>query len=362
MAVEQQTSGPPLDEARLEAFMGKAVGDLSGIMATALCALGDRLGLFKDLAEQGPSTAAELAQRTDVNERYALEWLRGMTAAGYLEYDRSADRFSLPPEHAPALADEGGPMFFGGAYQEVIGTLSVFGEVAKRFREGGGVPQESYPADFWDGLQRFTGGWFENMLIQLWVPAMPDLERKLAEGALCADVGCGAGRASIKLAQEFPNTRHVGYDVSDAQLERARQNAKEAGVEDRVRFEKLDVSKGMPEQYDVITTFDVVHDAVDPAGLLRAIREGLKDDGIYVCLDINCADDPADNEGPLATVFYGFSVFYCMTTSLAHGGAGLGTVGLPHAKLSDLCEQAGFGETRLLPLENPFNNVYEVRP
>jgi 2-polyprenyl-3-methyl-5-hydroxy-6-metoxy-1,4-benzoquinol methylase len=361
MSVEQQT-GVELDEARLEAFMGKAVGDLSGIMAIALCALGDRLGLFKDLARQGASTAAELAQRAGVNERYALEWLRGMTAAGYLEYDRSDDRFSLPPEHAPALAHEDGPMFFGGVYQEVIAALSVFGELAERFRDGGGVSQESYPADFWDGLQRFTGSWFENMLIQQWIPAMPDLERKLAAGALCADVGCGAGRASIKLAQEFPDTRHVGYDVSAAQMERARANAREAGVEDRVRFEKLDVANGLPEQYDVITTFDVVHDAVDPAGLLRAIRQGLKHGGIYVCLDINCADDPADNEGPLSTVFYGFSVFYCMTTSLAHGGEGLGTVGLPHAKLSDLCEQAGFGEVRKLPLENPFNNVYEIKP
>jgi 2-polyprenyl-3-methyl-5-hydroxy-6-metoxy-1,4-benzoquinol methylase len=342
--------------------MGKALGDLSGIMTTALCALGDRLGLFKDLAQNGPSTAAELAQHTGVNERYALEWLRGMTAAGYLEHDRSSDRFSLPAEHAPALAQEGGPMFFGGAYQEVIGALSVFGEVADRFRNGGGVPQESYPADFWDGLQRFTSGWFEHELTQEWIPAMPELERKLAEGALCADVGCGAGKASIKLAQEFPNTRHVGYDVSDSQIELARQNANDAGVGERVRFRKLDVTNGLPERYDVVTTFDVVHDAVDPSGLLKAIRQGLSEDGIYVCLDINCADDPNDNEGPLATVFYGFSVFYCMTTSLAHGGEGLGTVGLPHAKLSELCEQAGFGEVRKLPLENPFNNVYEIKP
>jgi hypothetical protein len=130
-----------------------------------------------------------------------------------------------------------------------------------------------------------------------------------------------------------------------------------------VKFEKRDVAReGLPEKYDVISTFDVVHDAVDPVGLLRAIRASLADDGIYICLDINCADDPADNEGPLAAMFYGFSVTYCMTTSLASDGEGLGTCGLPEAKLRELCDEAGFGELRRLPLEDPFNSVYEIRP
>jgi 2-polyprenyl-3-methyl-5-hydroxy-6-metoxy-1,4-benzoquinol methylase len=361
MAVQEQQAGPPIDEAKLEAFMGKALGDLSGMMVTAMCAIGDRFGLFKDLAANGPATASELAKRTKIDERYALEWLRGMASAGYLELDRSSDKYSLPAEHAPALAQEGGPMFFGGAFQEVMGTMKVFDLVADRFLEGGGVPQDSYGSDFWDGLQRFTNGWFENMLTQQWIPAMPDMEAKLRAGALCADVGCGAGRASIKLAQEFPESRHVGFDVSDRQIERAQQNANDAGVDDRVRFEKRDVAKGLPEQYDIITTFDVVHDAVDPLGLLKGIRSALKDDGIYVCLDINCADDHADNQGPLAAMFYGFSVFYCMTTSLAHNGEGLGTCGLPEAKVRELCEQGGFSKVKMLPLENPFNNVYEIR-
>jgi 2-polyprenyl-3-methyl-5-hydroxy-6-metoxy-1,4-benzoquinol methylase len=359
MTLEQASA--QVDEAKVEAFMEKAFGDFTGAMLTSMCALGDRLGLFKALAEMGPATAGELASRTGVNERYAREWLRGMTAGGYVAYDRGGDRYVLPPEHAPVLASEGGPMFLGGAYQETIGMLSVFNAVADRFRDGGGVEQASYPDDFWDGLSRFTNAWFENLLVPVWIPAMPDLAAKLEAGALCADVGCGAGRASIKLAQEYPSSRHVGYDVSDAQIERARRNAADAGVGDRVRFEKRDVVEGLPEKFDVVTTFDVIHDAADPLGLLKAIRAGLDDDGIYVCLDINCADDPADNEGPLAAAFYGFSVFYCMTTSLANGGAGLGTCGLPHAKLSELCEEAGFGEVRRLPLENPFNNVYEVR-
>jgi SAM-dependent methyltransferase len=349
-----------VDEARVAAFAEKAFGDFTGAMTTALCALGDKLGLFAALA-QGSATATELARRAGVSERYTIEWLRGLTAAGYLEHDRAGDVFTLPPEHAPALAEEGGPAFLGGAYQETMAMLTLFGDVAERFRDGGGVEQSSYPPDFWDGLSRFTSGWFENFLVQQWIPAMPDLEAKLNEGAAVADVGCGAGRASIKLAEAYPGSRHVGYDIADAQLELARRNAAGAGVDDRVRFEKLDVARGLPETYDVVTTFDVIHDAVDPLGLLKAIRAALEDDGIYVCLDVNCQDDPDDNEGPLAAAFYGFSVFYCMTTSLAHGGAGLGTCGLPEAKLKELCAEAGFGEVRRLALDNPFNNVYEVR-
>lgn len=205
------TGASAVDEARAEAFLEKAFGDFCGAMTSALGSMGDKLGLFKDLAANGPGTAAEIASRTNLNERYTLEWLRGMTAAGYLEHDRASTRFSLPPEHSLVLAQEGGPMFLGGALQELMGTLSVFDLVADRFRNGGGVSQDHYPADFWDGLQRFTNGWFENLLVQQWIPEMPDVKAKLEQGALWADVGCGAGKASIKLAQEFPQSRHVGY-------------------------------------------------------------------------------------------------------------------------------------------------------
>jgi len=355
------TAAPALDEAKVEEFVGKAIGDFSSAQTVALAIIGDRLGLFKDMAGNGPATAAELARRTNVDERYALEWLRGMSSAGYLEHDRSSDAFSLPPEHAPVLAQEGGPMFMMGGFQMVPGALQVLDQLTNSFRDGGGVPQAAYGDDWWDGMQRFTNGWFENLLIPVWLEAMPDVKSKLEQGAIWADVGCGSGRASIKLAKEFPGSQHVGFDIADAQLARARANAKEAGVGERVRFEKLDGGQGLPERYDVISTFDVIHDAVDPLGLLKAIRQGLKDDGIYICLDINCADDPADNEGPLATMFYGFSVTYCMTTSLANGGEGLGTCGLPESKLKELCNEAGFGAVKRLPLENPFNNVYEIR-
>jgi SAM-dependent methyltransferase len=283
-----------------------------------------------------------------------------MSTAGYVDHDRPSDSYSLPPEHALALAAEGSPMFFGGGFQMMPAMANIYPELADRFRSGGGVAQDAYPADFWAGLERFTGGWFENFLLQEWIPSMPGVKDKLEQGCLYADVGTGAGQAILKLAGEFPNSQFVGYDISEAQIERARKNIEEAGIGDRVRIELKDVVEGLDEKFDVISTYDVIHDAVDPQGLLKAIRQGLKDDGTYICLDINCADDPADNEGPLAAMFYGFSMLYCMTTSLAHDGEGLGTCGLPESKLRELCEEAGFSEVRRVEMENPFNNLYEV--
>jgi SAM-dependent methyltransferase len=355
---DQQT----IDQARLEAFVGKALGDTSAATVTILAALGDRLGLFKTLAARGPATSAQLAERAGIDERYAREWLGAMASAAYLEYDPTQRCFTLPPEHAPVLAQEHGPVFFGGMYQMLLGMTGPLDQLERAFRQGGGVPQAAYDDNLWDGLERFTAGWFENLLIPVWIPAMPDVQAKLERGAQVADVGCGRGRALIKLAQAFPRSHYVGYDVFAPTIARATENARTAGVADRVRFEHLDASRGLPEPYDVITTFDVVHDAVDPRALLWAIRQALRPDGRYVCLDVNCSDRLEENAGPLGAMFQSVSVLYCMTTSLADHGEGLGTVGLPESKLRTLCAEAGFSGVRRVPLENPFNNLYEVTP
>jgi 2-polyprenyl-3-methyl-5-hydroxy-6-metoxy-1,4-benzoquinol methylase len=351
--VEQEPS-------QIEAFLGRAVGDFAGTMATVLCALGDKLGLFAALAE-GSASAGELAARAGVQERYALEWARGLTAAGYLELDRHTGRFALPPAHAPVLAEEGGLMFLGGVYEELAGMLPTLDRLTEAFRHGGGVPQAAYPDGAYEGMARFTRAWFDHRLMGDWLPLLPELRERLAAGARWADVGCGAGRAVIRLAEAFPASTFVGYDAFPAQVERAERAAAEAGVGDRVRFEVADAADGLPETFDVISTFDVVHDAVDPGALVRGIRRSLADDGTYVMLEINCADDPAENAGPIATLLYGFSVLYCMTTSLAHGGAGLGTCGCPPAVVDELGRGAGFRSVREIQIGDPFNRLYELR-
>jgi SAM-dependent methyltransferase len=346
--------------ASTEEFIGKAMNDMAGMMTSLMATMGDKLGLFRALTK-GPATSAELAERAQVNERYAREWLGGMTCAGYLTHDPATGRFTLPPEHAPVLAQENGPMFFGGIYQNSIGALEQLPRILDVFKHGGGVPSADYNDDFWCGLTRLSASWFENLLVPVWLPSIPDAKAKLEAGGTLADVGTGHGRALIKLAQAFPKARFTGYDFLQKSVDRARANAQEAGVADRVTFEQADVSKGLPQKFDVITTFDVVHDAVDPKALLKSIRQTLNPGGIYICLDINCSDQLAQMAGPMGAVFHGVSLFYCMTSSLAAGGAGLGTCGLHEKKLNELASEAGFSSVRRVPLENPFNNLYELR-
>jgi len=351
-----------IDQDKASAFTARVLTDTAAAATTVLAALGDRLGLFKDLAANGPATSAELAARTSTDERYAREWLAGMYAAGYLTYDPSDGRFALPTEHQPTLTEEPGPAFFGGVHQELLGALQRYDRIVDAFRTGGGVAPEELHDDVWLGSSRFTAQWHENMLVQQWLPLLPDVAAKLHGGARMADVGCGSGAAIVKLAPTFPTATFVGYDAHGPSIEQARRNAAAAGVTDRAAFTVADVASGLPERFDVITTFDVVHDAVDPLGVLRAIRDALAPDGIYVCLDINCSDRRQDNVGPIASLLYGFSILYCMTTSLANGGEGLGTLGLPEAKLRELAGAAGFSTVRRVEMDNPFNNLYELRP
>lgn len=348
-------------EQTAEEFTGRVLGDTSATATLALSLIGDRLGLFRSLAEDGPAGSAEIARRTGTQERYVREWLAGMNAAGYLTHDPTDGRFHLPPAHRPTLVDEPGPSFLPGVQQELYGALVRLPEVIDAFRHGGGVPHESFPDDLHIGVDRFTAMWHQNLLTQVWIPAVPDVLAKLRAGCRVADVGCGSGRALIRLAQEYPGVTTVGYDVHSPSIDRARALAAEAGVTDRVRFEVRDASLGLPEEYDVVTTFDVVHDAVDPQNLLRAIHDALAPDGIYLCLDINCADSVDENVGPVAGLLYGFSVLYCMTCSLAHDGEGLGTMGLTPAVLSRYAQRAGFSGVTRVEIDNPFNNLYDLR-
>jgi 2-polyprenyl-3-methyl-5-hydroxy-6-metoxy-1,4-benzoquinol methylase len=350
----------PTDTDPAAAFTGRVLGDTAAAATVVLAALGDRLGLFAALAEHGPATSGELAARTGTDERYVREWAAGLAAAGYLERDAVDGRMALPAAHVPTLAQEAGPAFFGGVHQQLVGALQRYHGVAEAFRTGGGVAPEDLHEDVWLGTERFTAGWHRNLLVPRWLPLLPDVERRLRGGARVADVGCGAGHAAVALARAFPACTVVGYDAHAPVVARARTVAEAAGVADRVTFAVLDAAAGLPERFDVVTTFDVLHDAVDPQRLLTAIHDALTAGGAHVCLEVNCADRTEDNTGPVAALLYGFSILYCMTTSLAHGGAGLGTMGLPPARLRELAASAGFARVRQVETGDPFNNLYEL--
>lgn len=350
---------PAVSPNKTEAFLGKVLTDTSGTVVTVLASIGDRLGLFTLLAQE-PATSSQFAARAHIDERYAREWLSAMTSAGYVDFDPTSMRFTLPAEHAPILAQEHSPIFFGGMHQMLMGMIAQQNALLEVFKQGGGIPQSAYDNNMWDGMERFTAGWFENFLVPVWIPAMPAVQAKLEQGAVVADVGCGRGRALIKLAQTYPNSHFVGYDSFAPTIAQAAAHAQAAGVADQIRFEVHDVAEGLPETYDIITTFDVIHDAVNPRGLLQSIRKALRPDGRYICLEFNVSDKLQENIGPLYSLFYGASMLYCMTTSLAHHGEGLGTLGLPESKVRELGTEAGFSNIRHVPLENPFNILYEL--
>lgn len=351
-----------LDPAAAEAFADVVFTNLAGTLLAPMVVIGHRTGLLKDLWTNGPATASELAKRVGANERYVREWLSAMACGKYLAYEPATQKFTLRPEHAAVLVDESSPYHLGTIYDEIVPLYKVVDRVVESFKSGGGVPYNAYEPVFWNGLEAETAPLFEHQLVQSWLPQMPELQAKLEKGIDVADVGCGAGRALIKLAQTFPNSRFTGYDFFGPQLERAKLKAAAAGVADRIRFELADGTGGLSGQYDLITTFDVVHDTKDPIAFLSAMRRALRPDGTYLMLEYTAEEALENNIGLVGSYLFSASVLYCMTTCLSQGGVGLGTAGMPEPKVRELITKAGFASVRRVPTPSPVNSLFEVRP
>jgi ubiquinone/menaquinone biosynthesis C-methylase UbiE len=237
----------------------------------------------------------------------------------------------------------------------------VLDRLEGQFENGGGLSVDDYHPDWWHGMERFTGTWFENFLLQQWIPGAHDVRRRLEAGLHMADVGCGRGRALVKLARAFPNLTGVGYDLVESNLEAAREHAEEEGVDDRVSFRRHDVHDGLTERFGLVTAFDTVHDLADPGKALRAICQGLEEGGSCLMLEFKTADRLEDNINPMGAMLYGWSLAYCMTTALGRGGVGLGTCGLPESVVRKLASEAGFSAVDIVPFDNPFNALYQLR-
>jgi len=348
-----------INKAKLGAFSMKVLGDIGGTFIGMMCYIGDRLGLFNTLSTDGPGTSREIANRLGIDERYTREWLSSLTAAKYLEYDPSTKLFTLPLEHAELVAQEYG---VGGAYQQVSAMWAVMDKVLDSFKNGGGVSPSSYPDELWEGMERFTGSMFEDLLIEQWLPIIPEIRDELNRGIEVADVGCGAGKAIIKLASEFPNSTFTGYDMLEYNISTSISRASKAGVSSNTSFKQIDIMKGIPEEFDLITVFDVIHDLVNPKRGLKAIKNALRPEGVLLLLDIKCSDKLEENITPLAPMMYGISIMYCMTQSLSQGGEGLGAMGLPPSKVRELCIASGFSEVKEVPIKSPFNILYSIKP
>lgn len=359
---------PALDLDAVEKQSKLVYRNVVGGLLTLLAVIGDRLDLFKTLAREGPLTAGEFAERAHIHPRYAEEWLGGMATAGYITYDTTTARFHLTPVQAAVIADEGGPFFLGGSIEMAEALGGVLDRLVQAFREGGGVPQSAYDARVYAGMERSNVGWTDYVLVESVLPLLPEVEARLRRGARVADIGCGGGRLLIRLAKAFPASRFEGYDLFAPNIERATATARAAGVADRVTFRALDAAAGVPETYDVIFTTDVVHDAAQPIALLRSIRAALSPDGVYVCIEPATGETLEERMGLRGAFQYSASILYCMTTSLAQGGVGLGAHGLPESRMRALCQEAGFSRVRHVPTPDAFGkedtieSVFEIWP
>lgn len=350
-----------IDEAKLQAFMGKMVGDMGAANGGALVILGARLGLYRALAEAGPSTSQELAERTGTHERYVREWLSAQAAAGYVEYDAAAGRFFMAPEQIMALADEDSPVYVASAFQLTASIYMDEPKIAEAFRSGQGVGWHEHSDCLFCGVEQFFRTGYRAHLIQEWLPALDGAVARLQAGAKVADIGCGHGASTIIMAQAYPNSHFVGLDYHEASIDRAREAASAAGSPANLAFEVASAKDSPGEGYDMVTVFDALHDMGDPVGAARRVREMLKEDGIFMIVEPMAGDSLVDNMNPVGRMYYAASTMICTPGSLAQEvGLGLGAQAGPK-RLREVLNEAGFTRVRVAT-ETPFNLILEARP
>jgi ubiquinone/menaquinone biosynthesis C-methylase UbiE len=350
-----------VDMDKLNEFVGRFVGDLGATIAAGSVVLGDRLGLYRALAGGGPATADELAKRTDTEPRYVAEWLRGQAAGGYVDYDPAADSYSLNEEQAFALTDPDGPVYLPGAFQLALGALRAGPRLEGAFRTGAGIGWHEQDGDVFDGCERFFRPGYLANLVPSWLPALDGIEAKLTAGARIADLGCGHGASSILLAQAFPESTVVGFDYHDGSIQSARKRAAEVGVADRVTFEVASAQTFEGDNYDLIATFDCLHDMGDPLGAATRIRSALAPDGTWMIVEPFAEDAVAGNLNPIGRVYYSFSTFLCVPNAISQtGGYALGAQA-GEAAIKRIITDAGFSRFRRAT-QTQLNLVFEARP
>jgi len=355
------TQARDIDFDKLMAFVFRAVEEVGATLNTALVVMGDRLGLYRALADADGLTSEELAERTGTAERYVREWLSAQAAGGFVDYDPATNRFSLPIEHAVALTDESSPAFLPGIFQIALGSLHDSPRVTEAAKTGVGISWGDHVEDVHEGCERFFRPGYNANLITTWLPALDGVVEKLQRGSSVADVGCGHGASTILMAQAFPASTFVGSDYHKGSIETARERAEAAGVSDRVRFDGAAASAFNGQSYDLVTMFDCLHDMGDPVGAARHILASLAPDGTWMIVEPAAGDKLADNLNPVGRAYYSFSTLLCCPSSLSQEvGLALGAQA-GETKIREVISDAGFTRFRRVS-ETPFNIVYDARP
>ena len=345
---------------KLNAFMGKMLGDVGAAMNASLMLLGDKLGLYKALAAKGPLTAAELAKATGTTERYIREWLAAQAASGYVEYDSASGKFSMSPEQTLVFGDDDSPVFLGAVGSLVAATFLDEPKISDAFKTGKGVGWNRRSECLFCGTARFFRTGYKHHLVQEWLPALDGVVDKLNRGAKVADIGCGHGVSTQLMARAFPNSRFHGFDYHEGSIDTARQSAKDAGLGDRVHFDVHSAKSYPAEGYDLVCFFDCLHDMGDPVGAMKHVSETMADDGTCMLVEPFANDRLEDNFNPVGRIYYAASTMVCTPASLDQEvGLALGAQA-GEARLREVAKQGGLTRFRRAT-ETPFNLILEAR-
>lgn len=356
-----ETSAPSLDPQKLEALLGRVVGDIGGAYCAALTVIGDALGLFRALAESPGLTPEELASKTGTAPRYVREWLCAQAAGHYVTYTAETGTFSLTPEQAAAFADESSPAFVSGGFQIVQAVMQAIPRAIEHFKTGAGMAWGDHAGCLFHGTERFFRSAYLGHLTRDWLPALDGTVQQLERGAKVADVGCGLGASTILMAKAYPRSTFVGFDGHPRSVELARQRARQEGVADRVSFEVARATDYSGSDYDLVAHFDSLHDMGDPVGAARHVRNTLKSTGAWLLVEPFAADTIEGNMNPVGRVYYAASTMLCVPASLADGNPGLALgAQAGEARLRHVVGEGGFSRFRRAA-ETPFNIVYEAR-
>ncbi|HUL64804.1 MAG TPA: class I SAM-dependent methyltransferase [Burkholderiaceae bacterium] len=350
---------PAPDGEKLNAFLGRMVGELGAIATGALVLLGDRLGLYKAMANGEKVSSGELARRTGTTERYVREWLAAQAAAGYVEYDDETNLFFLNPEQACVFADEDNPAAMAGAFEVMSALWLDEPKIADAFRTGRGVGWHDHSKCLFRGTERFFRPGYNANLVSSWLPALDGVAEKLQRGATVADVGCGHGTSTIVMARAFPNSQFVGFDYHEPSIRCAREAAEDMGVAGNTRFELAD-AKTFQGRFDLVAFFDCLHDMGDPIGAAQHVRKTLAPGGTWMLVEPFAHDRLRDNLNPVGRIYYAGSTMVCTPCSLSQEvGLGLGAQA-GELRLRQVVTAGGFTHFRRAA-ETPFNFVFEAR-
>jgi 2-polyprenyl-3-methyl-5-hydroxy-6-metoxy-1,4-benzoquinol methylase len=358
------TDSHPIDMEKVKANAERVFSFLGGALVSGTIYLGNRLGLYRALQDAGSVTSEELAHKTGLHERWIREWLQGQAVAGLIDY-KGDGRFALSPEMAMVLSDENSPMFFAGGFRGLPQQMAVLERLPESFKTGIGLPYDAFGPEGALGIAGFSTPWFHTALVQVALPKLDGVVAKLAAGVKVADIGCGAGVALIEMAKAHPKTAFHGYDISKYALERAEANKTQAGVRNIIFHDANGDALPADGSFDLVTTFDCIHDATNPAAIIHAVRQALKSDGTWLIADVHGKPTFEENlaDNPMAPLMYGFSVLCCMSSALSEpGGAGLGTLGFHEGVARAMTAEAGFTRFKSHDFDNPINAYYEVRP